>query len=69
MGWPSRVLESWMVKESFHQHNDIFYTSITINTPVVRMARDVMVLMRCGQYPLQGPLEGVGSENRDFFGP
>jgi hypothetical protein len=31
------------------------------------MAWDVMILIRAN--PLQGPLEGVGHENRDFFGP
>jgi hypothetical protein len=31
------------------------------------MYRDVMIL--CGQHPFKGPLEGVGPENRDFFGP
>ncbi len=30
------------------------------------MARDVMNLMRAN--PLQGPFEGMGPENRDFFG-
>jgi hypothetical protein len=28
------------------QYYDIFYTSITINVPVVYMAQDVMILMR-----------------------
>ena len=40
---------------------------LTINVPVVYMVRDVMILMRA--VPYQGPLEGVGPENRDFFGP
>ncbi len=40
---------------------------ITVNLPVVYMARDVMILMR--ENPFRGPLEGVGPENRDFFGP
>jgi hypothetical protein len=40
---------------------------ITINVPVVFMARYVMVLR--GATSLQGALEGVGPENRDFFGP
>jgi hypothetical protein len=39
---------------------------LTINVPVVYMAWDVMILMR--ENPLRGPLEGVGPENRDFFG-
>jgi hypothetical protein len=42
-------------------------SSITINVPVVFMGRDVMILMQAN--PFQGPLEGVGPENRDFFGP
>ncbi len=40
---------------------------LTINVPVVRMARDVMILM--GANPFRGALEGVGPKNRDFFGP
>ncbi len=40
---------------------------LTINVPVVYMARDVMILM--GENPFLGPLEGVGPENRDFLGP
>ena len=38
---------------------------ITINVPVVYMERDVMSFMQANT--LQGPLEGVGTENRDFF--
>jgi hypothetical protein len=38
-----------------------------INVPAVYMAQGVMILMRAN--PLQGPLEGVGPENRDFCGP
>jgi hypothetical protein len=40
---------------------------ITINVPVVFMARYIMVLR--GATSLRGALEGVGTENRDFFGP
>jgi hypothetical protein len=40
---------------------------ITINVPVVFMARYVVVLR--GATSLRGALEGVGPENRDFFGP
>ncbi len=40
---------------------------ITINVPVVFMARYIMVLR--GATSLWGALEGVGPENRDFFGP
>ena len=43
-----------------------FSTKITINGPVVFMARYVMILR--GATSLQGALEGVGPENRDFFG-
>ncbi len=42
-------------------------TVININVPVVFMARYIMVLR--GATSLQGALEGVGPENRDFFGP
>ncbi len=50
----------------------IFYKNqtvpgITINVPVVFMARYVMVLR--GATSLLGALEGVDPENRDFFGP
>ncbi len=40
---------------------------LTINVPVVFMARYVMILR--GATSLLGALEGVGPENRDFFGP
>ncbi len=39
---------------------------VTINEPVVYMARDVMILMVTN--PFREPLEGVGPENGDFFG-
>ena len=42
-------------------------TVITINVPVVFMARYVMVLRSATL--LRGALEGVGPKNRDFFGP
>ncbi len=41
--------------------------NITINVPVVFMARYIMVLR--GATSLPGALEGVGPENQDFFGP
>jgi hypothetical protein len=37
------------------------------NNVLVYMARDVMILMRAN--PLQGPLEGEGPQNREFFEP
>jgi hypothetical protein len=43
------------------------FNFLTINAPVVYMARDVLILMRAN--PFRGPLEGVGPENIDFFGP
>jgi hypothetical protein len=51
------------VKLSMH----IKVSEVTINVPVVFMARYVMVLR--GATSLRGALEGVGPENRDFFGP
>ncbi len=39
---------------------------LTINVPVVNMSGDLMILMRANQFRV--PLEGVGPENRDFFG-
>ncbi len=41
--------------------------SLTINVPVVFMAWYVMILR--GATSLRAALEGVGPENRDFFGP
>ncbi len=43
------------------------HAKLTINVPVVFMAQYVMVLR--GATSLGGALEGVGPENRDFFGP
>ncbi len=40
--------------------------NITNNIPVVYMARDIVILKRAN--PLQGILEEVGPENRDFLG-
>ena len=40
---------------------------LTINVPVVLMARYVMVLR--GATSLRGALEGVGPEYQDFLGP
>jgi hypothetical protein len=39
---------------------------LTLNLPVVYMARDEMTLM--GENPFREPLKGVGPENRDCFG-
>ncbi len=39
---------------------------LTINVPVVYMARDVMILMRPNLF--RGPLEGVCPKNLDFLG-
>jgi hypothetical protein len=49
------------------QSSDISNSGITINIPVVFMARYVMILR--GATSLRGALERVGPENRDFFGP
>jgi hypothetical protein len=49
------------------QINMVYCLLMTFNVPVVYMARDVMILMR--ENPYRGPLEGVGPENQDFFGP
>jgi hypothetical protein len=45
----------------------MFSFKITINVPVVFMARYVMVLRSATS--LRGALERVGPENRDFWGP
>ncbi len=42
---------------------------ITVNVPVVYMVWDVMILILMGENPFRWPLEGVGPENRDCFGP
>jgi hypothetical protein len=49
--------------------NSGFYISVilTINVPVVFMARYVMVLR--GATSLREALKGAGPENRDIFGP
>ncbi len=54
----------WTSVKDIKDYVDI---SITINVPVVFMARYVMVLR--GATSLRGALEGVGPENREFFGP
>jgi hypothetical protein len=41
--------------------------ALTINALVVYMAGYVMIMMRAN--PFRGPLEGVGPEIQDFFGP
>ncbi len=43
----------------------MYICTITIDVPVVFMARYVMILK--GATSLRGALEGVGPENRDFF--
>ncbi len=45
---------------------DIKYV-LTMNVPVVYMARDITFWMQ--ENPFRGPLEGVGPESQDFFGP
>ncbi len=55
------------VFHTFHSFFLFSYLRITINVPVVFMARYVMVLR--GATSLRGALKGVGPENQDFFGP
>ena len=40
---------------------------LTIYGPMIYMTPYIMCLM--GANTLQGPLEGLGHESRDFFGP
>jgi hypothetical protein len=55
-------------REDFVEGNvQIFSILITINVPVVFMARYVMVLR--GATSLRGALEGMGPENRAISGP
>ncbi len=39
---------------------------LNINVPIIYMARNEMILMRAN--PFRVPLEGVGPDNRGFFG-
>ncbi len=48
--------------QAHNQHSNYI---LTINVPVVYMARAVMILINA----FRGTLEEVGDENRDFFGP
>jgi hypothetical protein len=45
--------------------SNYLWTGAALYAPYV--ARDIMILMQ--ENPFQGPLKGVGPENRDFFGP
>ena len=47
--------------------NILSYAVLTIYGPMIYTAPFVMCLM--GANPLQGPLEGLGHESQDFFGP
>ncbi len=60
------------LKNHLHTHTKAVKDSmrrdlLTINVPVVFMARYLMVLR--GATSLRGAFEGVGPENPDFFGP
>ncbi len=58
----------YLAKEVEAQHSSKMpLHALTINVPVVFMARYIMVLR--GATSLRGALEGVGPENWDFFGP
>ncbi len=59
----------WLSKNAeFHaDFKSLEKVVITSNVPVVFMARYVMVLRSATS--LRGALEGLGPENRDFFGP
>ena len=45
----------------------VYANILAIYGPMIYAAPYVMFWMR--ENPLQGPLEGLGHENRDFFGP
>ncbi len=62
-----KVRESIVQKAGWKYQHDWRYipSIITINVPVVFMARHIMILM--GATSLRGALRGP--ENRDFFGP
>jgi hypothetical protein len=64
---PDRIRIRPKVPDPDPQHWLSVLHIITINVPVVFMARYVMVLRSTTS--LRGALEGVGPENRDFFGP
>ncbi len=57
--------EAALLRQIYGEHCRLY--NITINVPVVFMARYIMVLR--GATSLRGALEGVGPENRDFLGP
>ncbi len=67
------ISNSWEPKGRIRIHHSELRVEdphLTINVPVVYMAQDVRYLMiLIGENPFRGPLEGVGTENRDFFGP
>ncbi len=50
-------------------HSLSSYKILTINVPVPVNYMPWEKWFWCGQHPFRGPLEGVGPESRDFFGP
>ncbi len=74
--WYHDAKAFWWQKITTKHHNTQLHTTTlhkstrihkTTNVPVVFMARYVMILR--GATSLLWALEGVGPENRDFFGP
>ncbi len=59
------LMISGFLLAQYSSSNIIFKLGITINEPVVYMARDVMILMRAS--PFRGPLEGVWSMKIETF--
>jgi hypothetical protein len=43
------------------------YYALTINVPVFIWAQGIIILMQ--ENPFHGQLEGMGPENKGFFGP
>ncbi len=75
-GWALEI-EAFLGTVKWHRADRLFYVQeptgdfkgyiITINVPVVYVARDVLILMRATS--ITRAIGRVGPENRDFFGP
>jgi len=65
------VKQDFLKKKVSSEKNGIPSTNITINEPVVYMARDVMILMWSNPFRglLESPRNGRAQESLDFQGP
>jgi hypothetical protein len=60
-----KIIIPFLISIHFCFSHSKFLCFLTVNVPVVYMARDVMILM--GENPFRGLLEGAGPENQDFW--